>query len=241
MTLLQLVCVAASGTAVALLFPGRPRVPEQQRASPVPVDRADERLALRAISSVSVALGSLFFVGGHLGLVGAVVAALLCWWLTGRLEPPSVRRRRERLAAAVPHAVDLLAACLAVGLSPSAALEEIAAAVDLPLSEELQLLCARLRLGADPGTVWRDLARHPQLGALGSTIARAADSGASVAEAMGRLADDLRRRQRAQVETRARSVGVKAALPLGGCLLPAFLLVGVVPLVVGSLSVLLHR
>jgi hypothetical protein len=38
------------------------------------------------------------------------------------------------------------------------------------------------------------------------------------------------------VEERARSVGVKAAVPLGLCLLPAFVLVGVVPLVVSLLT-----
>ena len=36
--------------------------------------------------------------------------------------------------------------------------------------------------------------------------------------------------------TRARAVGVRAALPLGLCLLPSFLLLGIVPLVVGMLS-----
>jgi hypothetical protein len=34
---------------------------------------------------------------------------------------------------------------------------------------------------------------------------------------------------------------VKAALPLGVCLLPAFVLVGVVPLVAGSVTVLVQR
>ena len=62
------------------------------------------------------------------------------------------------------------------------------------------------------------------------------ESGASVADALHRLAEDLRVTQRAALEARARSVGVKAALPLGVCLLPAFILVGVVPLVVGSLT-----
>ena len=66
---------------------------------------------------------------------------------------------------------------------------------------------------------------------------RAAESGASVADAMARLADDLRLSSRAAVEARARAVGVRAALPLGVCLLPAFVLLGVVPLVAGSLSV----
>jgi pilus assembly protein TadC len=157
------------------------------------------------------------------------------------MEPPAARRRRERLAAAVPHAVDLMAACLAIGLSPVAALDEVAAAVEPPLAEELAAAGARLRLGVDPVTVWRDLSHHPQLGGLGRCLARAAESGASVADAMLRLADDLRRDARAQVEGRARKVGVKAALPLGVCLLPAFVLVGVVPLVAGSVSVLVGR
>ena len=49
----------------------------------------------------------------------------------------------------------------------AAAVEQITAAVDAPLSEELAAVSARLRLGVDPATVWRDLAGHPQLGGLG--------------------------------------------------------------------------
>jgi Flp pilus assembly protein TadB len=192
----------------------------------------------RVVATAAVAVGASLLVGGAAGLVAGCVAAACCWWLTGRMEPPAVRRRRERLAAGVPHAVDLLAACLAAGLSPEGALEQVAAVTEGPLAEELEAVYARLRLGVDPATVWRDLAGHPQLGALGRTVSRAAESGASVADAMVRLSGDLRRQQRAQVETRARAVGVKAAVPLGVCLLPAFVLVGVVPLVAGSLSVL---
>jgi pilus assembly protein TadC len=154
------------------------------------------------------------------------------------MESTASRRRRERLAAAVPHVVDLMAACLAAGLSPSAAVEQIAEAVEPPVRDELAALSARLRLGVDPVTVWGDLAGHPQLGGLGRSLARATISGASVADAMQRLADDLRRAAHAEVESRARAVGVKAAVPLGLCLLPAFVLVGVVPLVAGSVSVL---
>ena len=53
---------------------------------------------------------------------------------------------------------------------------------------------------------------------------------------MERLAGDLARRARADAEDRARAVGVKAALPLGLCLLPAFVLVGIVPLVAALLT-----
>lgn len=224
---------------MALLVPGPRSVVESPRAGGGPPSHEDAPV-LRVTATVAVALGALFFVGGTAGALAALVAAGACWWATGRMEPPSVRRRRERLAASVPHAVDLLAACLSAGLSPSAAVEQITAAVDDPLAGEFAALSSRLRLGVDPGTVWRDLATHPQLGGLGRTISRAVDSGASVAHAMLRLADDLRQRNRAEVETRARAVGVKAALPLGVCLLPAFVLVGVVPLVAGSVAVLVR-
>jgi Flp pilus assembly protein TadB len=185
-----------------------------------------------------VGVGTLALVAMPLGPAAAVVATLTCWVVTGRMEPPAARRRRERMEAAVPHVVDLLSACLAAGLSPPAAVDAVATSVDDPARAELLAVAARLHLGVDPVTVWRDLSRHPQLGALGHSIVRATDSGASVADALLRLSDDLRRRLRSDVEARARTVGVKAAVPLGVCLLPAFVLVGVVPLVAGSLGVL---
>lgn len=191
--------------------------------------------------TAAVAAGVLVLVGHPVGILLAAVAGGVAWRLAGRLESPAARRRRERLRADLPLVVDLMSACLAVGLSPSVALRRVAAAVEGPATAELDGVVARLDFGVDPADAWRDLAGHPQLGALGRCLARSVESGASVADAMSGLADDLRRDARAQVEERARSVGVRAAVPLGVCLLPAFLLVGVVPLVAGSVPVVLGR
>jgi Flp pilus assembly protein TadB len=240
--LLSVVLAAAAAACAAALsvpVPRSLRIPAPTALDP-PGGDADSPM-LRGTATGSVAVAAVFFVGGPVGVGVGVVAAGVCWWLTGRMEPASVRRRRERLVASVPHAVDLMAACLCVGLSPAAAVEQLADVVDPPLADELAALTARLRLGRDPATVWRDLARHPQLGGWGRTVSRAVDSGASVADAMLRLADDLRSHGRADVERRARAVGVQAALPLGACLLPSFVLIGVVPLVAGSLSLLVQR
>lgn len=238
-SLLTLAAAGAAAGAVAALLPGRPRGPAAQPREAAPATSASRELpVLQVAASAAVGLGASVLLGGLLGLAGGLVAGVGCWRLVGRMESPAVRRRRERLAAAVPHVVDLMAACLAAGLSPTAAVEQITEAVEPPVRDELAALSARLRLGVDPVTVWNDLAGHPQLGGLGRSLARATVSGASVADAMQRLADDLRRSARADVESRARSVGVKAAVPLGVCLLPAFVLVGVVPLVAGSVSVL---
>jgi len=230
----------------ALGAPGRPSLRSPRDGTPAVPPAGQGVEASRAGlgrwgAALAVAAAPPLLVGGVGGLVAGALAGAACWWATGRLETPAQRRARERLAAAVPHVVDLVAACLTAGLSPLQALEQVRDAVEAPARDELAVLVARLRMGVDPVTVWRDLGRHPQLGGLGRSLARATESGSSVAEAMERLSDDLRRQSRADVESRARAVGVKAAVPLGLCLLPAFVLVGVVPLVVGSLSVLTGR
>ena len=238
---LAVIAVLAAAVAAASAVPSRSPVPVAAGPPPSTAPVAGGPPLPRVLASVAVALGGGVLVGGPAGAVLGPVAGGVCWWVTGRMEPPAVRRRRERLAAAVPQVVDLMAACLGAGLSPSAALEHVAAAVGPPAADELAAVCARLRLGVDPATVWRDLTGHPQLGGLGRALARAVESGASVADAMQRLSEDLRRTARSDVESRARAVGVKAAVPLGVCLLPAFVLVGVVPLVAGAVGVLAGR
>ena len=84
------------------------------------------------------------------------------------------------------------------------------------------------------------LADDAVLAPLARTFARAARSGSRVADAVDRLSTELALQARARREDRARSVGVRAALPLGLCLLPAFLLIGIVPLVAGLFASLLR-
>ena len=238
-----IVASVLAAAAVLLAWPRGPALPSTARAGPRSAggtdgagrDRAGRRLPV--LGGVTAGLGAALFVGGPVGLVaGAVAGVAVAVWLR-RLEPASVRRRREAIDEALPLAVDLLASCLAAGQAPAVALQQVTDVVDHPLRDELQEVATRLRLGADPIRVWRDVAAHPQLGSWGRTVLRAVDSGASVADAMAAHADDLRQASRSRVEARARAVGVRAALPLGVCLLPAFVLLGVVPLVAGSLSV----
>lgn len=257
-----LLASALAGGAVLLLLPSprdrlAARLP-QGRAAPVRPSRAASwaggggsgssgaasaspvvPVRLRLGATAGVALAVLLLLPGVTGLVAAVLAGSLAFVRTGQLEPASVRRRRARLEADLPHVVDLLLASVAAGAAPAQALARVAEVSAPGIREELGAWVSRLRLGADPVTVWDDLASHPQLGRLGVTLRRSAESGAPVVEALERLASDLRARQRADVESRVRQVEVKAAVPLGVCLLPAFVLVGVVPLVAGSATTFL--
>jgi Flp pilus assembly protein TadB len=189
------------------------------------------------LASAACGLGLAVLVGGLTGAVLGVGAAGLTAVVLRRLEPRAVRERRERVAAGLPAAVDLLAACLAAGRPPADALAAVVRAVDQPLAHELSTVLVRLDLGADPVSVWRDLGTRPgPLAALGRTLARSLETGAPLADGLGHLAGDLRRRRRAALEQQARGVGVRAAAPLGLCFLPAFVLVGIVPSVISAFA-----
>jgi Flp pilus assembly protein TadB len=186
-----------------------------------------------AIGGVGVAV----VVGGAIGLVVGAAAAAAAFVVLRRLEPAATRRRRERLAADLPTAVDLLGACLHVGRPPDDALRVVAAAVGGPVGHDLGVVTARLALGADPVGVWREIGAQPgPLAPLGRTMARSLQTGAPLADGLRLLAFDLRGRRRAAAEQQARSVGVRAAAPLGLCFLPAFVLIGIVPSIAGAFA-----
>ena len=229
----------SSGVLVACLVPGSRRQPPTFKPRHGPAKQPAAPVGFRQFRSalaVVTGLGVGVLMGGWLGLALGATAAVVMWQTVGRLEPPAERRRRERLAADLPHVVDLLGCCLEAGSSIAHAVGLVAGAVRSPMRDELRVISSRLALGAAPGQVWSDVARHPQLGPLGRALVRSAASGASVSGAMHRLAEDLRRGAQAEVEGRARSVGAKSAAPLGLCLLPAFVLIGVVPLVASAVA-----
>ena len=191
----------------------------------------------RAAVSLLAGCGAWVLLPGPAGPVAGLGVGLGAWVSLGRVEPAGVRRDRERLRRELPHVVSLLASALRGGAAPQEALLLVAHALPGPAADRFRHLAARLALGTDPAVAWTELgAADPVLAGLGRSMSRAHRSGAPVALAVERLAVDLARTARAEVEDRARAVGVKAAVPLGLCLLPAFILIGIVPLVAGLMA-----
>ena len=237
MTVRALLPAALAGSAAVLLLAGpvrhRPPRPGATRVE------ADERATLhrgRPLLAVLAFAGAWVFFGGAVGAVAGAAAAATAWRVLGRAESLSVRRRREELERDLPTAVHLLSACLEAGAAVTTALETVAGALPGAVADELLLVRHRLALGVDPVVVWRDLGEHPELRPLGRAMARAHQSGAAVGLVVQRLAVELAAQTRARTDALARSVEVRAAAPLGVCFLPAFLLLGVVPMVVAVFS-----
>jgi Flp pilus assembly protein TadB len=225
-----------AATVAWLAMPtGHPRLRSEPSGRPVSTS-PDERGPRRWLWSVLAGLGAWAFVSGPAGPAAGVVAAGVVWVVLGRAETPAHRARRVRVRAELPHVVGLLAAAVRGGLPPADALALVCVALPGPAADSLATLPPRIALGVDPAEAWRALEADPGLAPLGRTLARSARTGEPIADALDRLGVELAARARADAEDAARRVGVRAAVPLGLCLLPAFLLIGIVPVVAGLVT-----
>jgi pilus assembly protein TadC len=99
-------------------------------------------------------------------------------------------------------------------------------------------VAALYRLGAEARRAWDGVPR--ELTGLGRALVRAGESGAAVVPALRSLAADSRAAQRLASEAAVRRAGIWVLAPLGLCFLPAFVCLGVVPLVLGIAGDVFH-
>jgi pilus assembly protein TadC len=151
---------------------------------------------------------------------------------------PAMRARRRAAAlrrsvdAEVPQLLDLLAAGSSAGLSAHLALARAGEVVRGPLGDELRAALERVELGSP----WRqelgalaDRLEVPDLSRAVAALTRTETLGTSLQEATVELAEAVRADRRAKVTERARTAPVKMLFPLVFLVLPAFLLLTVVP------------
>ncbi|GAA4693218.1 type II secretion system F family protein [Phytohabitans rumicis] len=175
-------------------------------------------------------------VGGWPGLVVGCAVAIALDRLLRRLEPAEVRARRLREVADLPLAADLMAAGLRAGAPVDRAAAAVAEAIGGPLGERLVRVARSLRLGAEPEEAWVHVRGVAGAERMARAAVRSSASGAALAGSFVRLADDLRADRAVATEAAARRAGVLIVLPLGLCFLPAFILAGLVPVIVAVLG-----
>lgn len=195
-------------------------------------------VALPATAAIATAVLAVL-LGGWPGAAAALPLAAGAAWLVVRLvrakaagSPPEPR--------SVAFVVDLLAGALAAGSPPELAIEGVAAAVAehgtaslRHAVEPLSRVGRLLQLGSEPATAWAVLQPVPGYGSVADSGRRCATSGARLAQALAAAATELRAAHQAEALARAERVGVWSLLPLGLCFLPAFVCLGVLPVIIG--------
>lgn len=193
----------------------------------------------RVVLGVVAGAAALAVLAGTFVAAAAVGAALVV---------VALRRRRAqqaaavRAATAVPDVGELLRIGVAAGLTPVLALDQVAryaptlgpgrqaahavlaaTARGQPLADALDGLVAVLGEHARP---------------LVDALAATDRYGVPLEPALERAVADLRRRRRVDAAAAARRLPVLLSFPLVGCVLPAFALLTLAPLVVGAIGAL---
>ena len=163
---------------------------------------------------------------------------------------PSAARRRAGLGTraparapaatkpdplAVAASLDVLAVCLTAGMAVASAAAATAPTSPPALAALLRRAADVLALGADPATAWSaapgEVDRHCE--ALLRLARRSASSGAALADSVAELAVSVRQETADAARAAAERASVLIAGPLGLCYLPAFVCLGIVPVVAG--------
>jgi tight adherence protein C len=208
--------VAGAAVAWATLVVLRPRRPLPKRVRRLARDRVRERRSSPTVPD----LGWL-----RVRLVGA--------WI----ERSKARGRADAVRQALPDVADLLRLAASAGLTAHLAVGVVADASEGPLGEALDearrrtAMGARLADGLDALLPLGDAVRPLHL-----ALTAAARDGASLVGPLERVGDEARLLRRRRAEERARRLSVQLLFPLVLCILPAFGLLTVVPLLAGSLG-----
>jgi tight adherence protein C len=253
--------LAAAGSVATLLRFGRESGARRRLRALVPPRRLEPRVVDRVAALVARVGGVARRLAGRRpdadadrrvggALVLAAVGTLVhpAVGLAGAVAPSAVRvlaRRRaarradDRLLDDLPDVVDLFGVAAGGGLTVHHAVGAVARVVDGPVGTTLGEVQRRVSMGvrlADALTLLGHLGApaRPLMAALVS----AERDGAPLAGPLERVADDARDRRRRRAEERARRVPVRLLFPLVLCVLPAFALVTVVPLLAGTLQTL---
>ncbi|WP_049821128.1 type II secretion system F family protein [Kineococcus radiotolerans] len=155
----------------------------------------------------------------------------------GRVRNRLTQRRgslRREPPVDVPLVLDLVAAAVEAGLPPGRALEAAVDALAGTGAEEtaLRRVAVQLSWGSSPEEAWRDLTGESERwDELAEALLLSTRTGAPAASLLASAAASARAARRWEAEAAAARLSALLVLPLGLCTLPAFLLLGVVPVV----------
>ncbi|TQM06422.1 type II secretion system F family protein [Pseudonocardia kunmingensis] len=227
---------AAAFLAAALLVAGAPsghhrlralRARPAQAPSPVP-----------PLRPAWVAVGAAA-AGALAATVAGPVPALLVAAATGAAGIVAVRRSGSGDGVALEQDTELaagwelLAVCLEAGLPVAVAASAAAEPLRGAAGARLRGVAGLLELGADPVSAWRSAEQLPALSTFARAAGRSAGTGSALAQVARAEAARLRATLLDTAQARAQRATVLITAPLGLCFLPAFLVLGIAPVVVG--------
>jgi Flp pilus assembly protein TadB len=191
------------------------------------------RRRLGAAAALVVTAALLALVWPPLAILALAMAWLWPRWTRRR----AARRQRLAIQRGLPDIVDLLVVAIGAGLTPTLAVDHLAGLAPAPFGAAFAAVGHRVRRGQRLADALDELPAQlgDDVGPVARTIASAERYGTPLGPALDALGHEARRDRRRLAEEAARTLPVKLCFPLVGCILPAFVLLTIAPLVAGAL------
>jgi tight adherence protein C len=148
-----------------------------------------------------------------------------------------IANRQKTLRRAFPDMLDLLVVCSEAGLSLDAAIQKVVVESGMSqpvLAAELEIVIAETRAGIDRNKALQRLVERTGVEDIRGLVAALSQSmrfGTSIVETLKVYSEDLRDKRTQAAEEMAAKISTKLIFPLAVCLLPAFLMVVMLPAV----------
>jgi tight adherence protein C len=203
------------------------------------------QIAVETIRGIQLLLAGLGFIAGlafgPLALVMSPMGVLVGYRMPRSYLMSRAKRRKQEMAAALPDVVDLLAVCSHAGLNMSLSLRRVVERAPGPMGREIRRTIEEIDLGVPRAKALENLAARnplPELESLVRVLLNSERFGTQVAASLETFAADVRGRLKRSAEEQARKAPVKILFPLVFLILPAFILLTVVPLLVSAFQAL---
>lgn len=143
-----------------------------------------------------------------------------------------IQRRQEEIRRGLPDALDILSICTSAGLSFNQAMQRLSEQWKTPVGLEFGRTVAEMEIGISRPDALRNMVHRLEVAELSSFVAVVIQSekmGMSMAEIMRSQADQMRIMRQFRAKEIAQKLPTKMMVPLALLILPALLIVVLVP------------
>jgi tight adherence protein C len=161
---------------------------------------------------------------GLVYFIGAIVSAVLFFYLPKLWLRSVVRKKQEKIRRHLPDALDMLSVCADAGLGFDQSLQRVSESWEGPLAIEFDRVVNEMSMGETRASAMRSMARRLDVSEVSSFVAvilQSYELGMGIADTLHAQADQMRVERRYWAQEQARKMPTKMLFPLMLLILPA--------------------
>ncbi|MBT9255902.1 type II secretion system F family protein [Phycicoccus sp. MAQZ13P-2] len=166
------------------------------------------------------------------GMLAAVAAGVLAFFLPDLLVYNAGIKRQQDLRKGLADSLDMLTVCVEAGQGFDAAILQVARTVHGPIAGEFARVLSEMQIGKSRGEAFSSLGERttaPEMKNFVSTLVQADRLGLPIAAVLREQTKEMRVVRRQRAEEQAQKVTVKILFPLLLCIFPALFIVIIGP------------